>query len=1765
MTQTTVIHSTQPQVPVSSTQTQSARQASTVDSSTRAAVLPRLSGLSRQGAVFDSARIPSDASISKVADGLARKPLNGLAMEKAKTAEKLIEDLDTRSLTGKTLREFEALRADALKDNPSPDVRAYFDSLARVLLLRPLTSALGNISPQDAASIADTLHELLSNILTADSVQQMESCQKNLDGLRHILAKHGLLNAAQKDGLIRLDSLIGYRAATCVKLDLLDRQIRQLEQGKEGDQPLSQIRGSLQELQSKTAARSRPDAPPLGDMALERMGGRMTSLNDRLYALSELHAAELQDEVSGLLNRIRQEGGEDKPLEDGLVQFGARLEAAKDKLLPDQALVLQDGLDRLKGALTVRKGVSDAAQALKDTPNNAKALEAKKAELEECVTDLKLHDEDRTRLAESLKALDRRINDVRGDAAIVIHDFIAKAEDQVGKVSGEELRQLQVQIDDRMQSLQDTPPVNLAEDFRQEAIRKLEALGQQCRVSQSETMRAASQSPCRQAISVKACALRLEELGLDAARLDEQKAFLAASSNGDLTALQRRISDLGETVEGRDADQLWKIQNEMVKLDKLAERRLLPADRPRFNDALKGLADRVEQGLFKTLVEDRRAAGSPFAELGEQQIQTMQTLCKKAGYHPSLMKELENMAARGTKLPQLLDALAPITPPLTADSKVLQSLDSLRIIPPLTADSKVLQSLDSLFLSHPELDDSALAIKQGLVVEEAQKKRVEYMHDSSRAKREVGLLLEELLPKSVRDKLGIKTEVTTETLEKVVQEAGKDNKKKLQRMDLSLIRALWTAKKTDNPALTFANFQDTLPEVYKSMKDLEQYINQGISGRQMLNDVSTRMGRVSRGFGNRTAMRELIERAVAGSDDKWAAGKALTSLVHKLGINALSGEQGMEDLEAVASALERKTGLKFQDIVAQGNIAQLKATLNELEKDAAQLDLLRRELLKDPVRDGMRKRLEGVLTNEQLDKITRGENLKGKLGATFSTGVLLLKGILDQRFLPWEQRQELIRNLNFQDHVQIGNMKGNTWDKSDKAGRVFKQTLRALQDAANGEQFQQASKVMQALMDHPSVMDDAGVQTKQDALRKFWSSNGQHKLGYEAALSDFHTAVHHAVSTAKQQGTSEVGMDQKAEAILFFKTFKTMSATDSLESKLKRVTKRQFRKCPGAAVAKGFVLEHVAQVGVAARQAESTSRVQTAELAKLEERDKVQKAHITAYNKGYAQVLRDMAQMVVCKRFLASDKSSAADIVAECELHRGQMEEWNFYKECLHDLTIMGYNQDVASVFLRETLTGLNQASFVKFAGHVGSDRGLNLDRYGAEGLSKTDRRRMAEFDTNLYLARQAISQVADPDQPKVMTLAKTTSAGVKIPVFESPAASVGVEIRGGLENGMTIWKDQRDGKFHMALVRTGSGGAGVEAEVGFAEIADTVEAKATVGVEVHARVGRGCELVFDDQEKCEQVMAAIISGQADKSLLGFCSSVHTLNSVGVGGRIELGVEVGIKAKGASLSSPGPDPIVSTTEEDEEDAESLLSLGVGVSLSGDLSWETKVNSRELEKTRIKQGAVTATASYAVLPGVMEDLQAATTNVAAQKSLLGQDELGQGIRQMREDVSSVFQGEGSLTLGYEEHSKVVTDPHNITLKGMERTCVFESHDLRDAVVALRSQGLSDEFIRHVVAAIGPDGDGFRLEVTRSLNPATVAQCNANREHKIHDRDFTPDNVRLVMDDRAAKRAVGVSFKVFSFEASQQVGTQVTLDFDPTLFLPRSSQAALGRTG
>ena len=1027
---------------------------------------------------------------------------------------------------------------------------------------------------------------------------------------------------------------------------------------------------------------------------------------------------------------------------------------------------------------------------------------------------------------------------------------------------------------------------------------------------------------------------------------------------------------------------------------------------------------------------------------------------KATGWHPAAVKALGE--------PAFADRLGDLSA-LAGNGSSTPELDAM---------------LDDLMVSHPSLDDGIRSCRLACAEDPA---AAIARHDSLAVRRDVMGMMKSVYSPGTLGKLGVSGDVATpELLERLVAGADSSN---LSRTDLSLVRALWTERSGEG--MSFEAFAAGLPEGIRDLPGLEDLLATGLEGTSQMNAIGRDLRALSKGFGGRQELADVCAR-LATSDDRVALDKYLTTVMRNLvGARSITGMQALEgNASAARSALtQEKYGYDVvsdlvdafrhlagaDDLVLASTDRQIEAVramapaltdeIRALEAAKTQYALAETAVKKGAVRNEMLDVLERCRPHSENVRTLRDGGSAEVHGAQASLTMLMLDDILTNPDFTIEERRSLAEGLKFQKHLDIERMKGG-----HAVSRV----------AENAGEFRRL------LSNFTSAPEPAAAEAAAGALRDYMA---------------------------------EKGLQEKALAVLYFKEGSSPSKVDSLTEK--------FASCigkadPGAYEAVKLDLEKRIVdrifVGRSDNATTALAREQQAESLKAIG-EKVDECR-AKLSKHLADTIDKVTNVSIAGAFLESGAyDSADDLIADRDAHQDSG-DWAFEHAVLDQAEKLGFSRDMMEPFVRGAIDGLTSGTFRELADSVSRDpipalRDMLLN-------VTTPKAMKALIAEGRFTAIAGDMLEVLHDKAKTLTLSTERKAGVTIPVLESGAAEVSAHLGAAVKNGLSVWKGD-DERFHMTLMRTRGGEAGVSAGI--------LEA-ISVNAGVTFDVGTGCDLEFADEARCAEFLGRMLAGVAGRDDLALCSGVRRATEVGIGASLEAGIEGDLpsifeKDEEEKTESAAMDKSVGETQEQEEedDGESWLSYSASASVSGSALWRTERNADGVTRTRTLTGTAELAANFTIAPeGVMSKMRTGADKL----SDMGADFAGDAADAI--ESHNAFDAQASFEF---IESRSVSTRLDGTLTGAEVVRTFHPKNAAAIEGLLAKSGISEATRRAVARDAEGMDEGYRIEVVSRMPGAEVDRVAAEGRKGVVDISrCRPAEVRLVGTTAEASAAKGL---------------------------------------
>ena len=265
----------------------------------------------------------------------------------AAEALKLVESLQGKPVTKEDLAQLEELRARAWQSDKSGEAGKYCDTLAKVLLLRPMMEKLETVQPEARAQLADVLHTQLDRLLSVTTQEQVEQIRSELRGTLELYRQEGMLGPEQNAAFDRLDELLSYREECMTTLAKLQKSAEQVRNGEASAPQLGNVLNDVEALRDNRMKAESP-VPPLRP-GFQPLQIEAEMLASDLYLFSKEKAGEFSRRKSTTFFRHESEtqgipqenvGKEERRTQCGAGENGQRSDRVSTRLeLPKFRLI----------------------------------------------------------------------------------------------------------------------------------------------------------------------------------------------------------------------------------------------------------------------------------------------------------------------------------------------------------------------------------------------------------------------------------------------------------------------------------------------------------------------------------------------------------------------------------------------------------------------------------------------------------------------------------------------------------------------------------------------------------------------------------------------------------------------------------------------------------------------------------------------------------------------------------------------------------------------------------------------------------------------------------------------------------------------------------------------------------------------------------------------------------------------------------------------------------------------------------------------------------------------------------------------------------------------------------------------------------------------------------------------------------------------------------------------------------------------------------
>lgn len=1639
------------------------------------ALLARLSGVGKFSSPFKPKLVGGDSFLARLAAQFARRPLgNTPAGKLASEMLALADSLACGRLSSGDLSRLEALCLRSEGREFPADARDFCTALARAVMLRPLTDALAELPSKDMRTrLAEALHGQVEHLFSARNEFQFFQAEGELAGMRETFKELGILRDEQKGIFDHLDSILAHRKDIAEKLDIVSADVEKMKNGEVPDHSVDELMDSANRVCELFLADG--DAPAMARVGTGLMRAKAESLASELTLSISETSAGFATRMEDLARDIRRTGGD-------LAALGSEVATLKDDLgrqsrllTSDHAALLQGMAASLDRVLQVSQLLNEADELLGREGVSSAELLNKSRQLAEALAMHGLDSEDEARLNEGLGRLEPGIAHIHRQALRAEEDFASRIEEKLDKAWGEEsFNAILHDIEERREAL---PHADLSQGGRESASGRLAELQHQAELGKFmirfgeelvDFLELKDGTPALAELSG-----RLEEAkgrGLDTKEADGVLAGISKEHLASLKALADR--------QDKDIDASSKPSEVKTFFESMAEeaqRFLLPSDKADFDQMLERLIQKHGDAIYAKEAAPN-LKGAAFSSLTEAHRAALKELCLSTGCPASLFNMLNDLEGRE----------------LTAVLEAFQRIQNARAAgqPPLAGDVGI---MDAHFLRYPELDDAAsLLLRQD---------GPDYRFDSVRMIRDLKAYMEQNFSSGLHKRLDLagadKSEVSV--LAELVAYAARArlaDKAKLQQVDFTLIQALWVCRKAGEPSLSFEEFKLDLPEPYRGMPLLKEYMDAGISGRRTLKNLGNTLSLSSQGMGTRWALTGFLTEAQV-QNVKWSAGLGVKGLYRELGLEEHASLTG--HYKDILKGVKRAGG---KDVLADIYGGMLSSAWKSQKDFLSTFD----KITQDEQRRVMAGRLG--LKPEDIQDVEKGSSL--------AVCVLLMDSVLSDPGISWEEQRDLVAGMDIQHRIYLDNSvmrgEGGLLPSSDENGQRFKKAKAAMKDSRSREDFELARKDMLSLIQELRLAERAEAVLY---FKNFTRENQQDPA--EAVNGKLDVVVRAAYYTKWEEGGRLRALcDRKAGSVL------------------------------------KMLDEHGIVAGAGHKQNEAIREAnKDAEYVGKEAGAAVRKIS-KIFDEELQEKLTKLASLAVCEQITLSHSINTLDDLKNAmEEHKDSITDWTFYTSAFSRLKDMGLPQGVASLFLHMVLDSIDADFFVKMA--KSGQKGENMkDRIAS--LVSAQMSELREHGRTLTLSRTSggsLSLVAGEAGVADVGVIIQSARENGLSVWKDEGGTYHMTVMDGAKAGVTA---EIAAEFKK-LIRSVSLEAGVRAEAGvdgsLAHGCDLSFANsAHCQMFLFAILSRqtGPELFG----LCEEASLVTEGGLGAK--VGLSAKAHVSVE---GEEALLATELGAGAEGGikwSRSVSGGHTQRSRTVRGTVALKAAASLNLGVLEENVNSFAEKLKGKLTEKAEGKLDDVLSKAPEAVTDAVKEKVG----ELADEKSGQALDAFSKALDEFREKgEDGVLTAEKSCVFAYEE-TRTITERNSLTsggrrvLEGYERVRAFAPENKAEAIDLMRQHDVSPACMSAILEHLKdmPASEGFRLELVSNMKASSVSAYNADPKAKLGKGAFELVEVRIVTEE-AYEKERGLERGPVKVNVRRGFTRTQTVSFDPRL--------------
>ena len=1704
---------------VQSTETSQAQAARPVAPNFRtpAALLARLSGVGKFTSPFKLSLVGKNSYLAGLSEQFARRPLGNTAEGRlASEMLTLADSLAVGSISANDLAQLEALRAKTEMPDISNDAQDFCNALARSVMLRPLTEAAAGLdSKVMRTQLAESLHGLLDHLFTAKDEGSFFQASSELSGLKETFSMLGILGADQQTMFEHLEGVLSFRESISKGLDTLAGDLAKIAQGQTPDRSIDECLASANELCRKL--RFAPDAPAMARMDIGPLDTRAQRIITELGLSITQKATAIASRMADLATAARTAGTDLAALAKEVASVKNDLSTKSSQLSSAHFGVLQGMGDSLEGALLTSRLLNEADALLARGDASPEELHAKVEELTAALEKPGLDSEDKVRLGDGKIKLKTGISQLQELALSVEENFAKGIEKRLASAGDEKSYDpILNDINARKDSL---PQAALSEDGRIRASNRLTDLEHQAEVGKlmahfndalvvEENFAKGIEKRLASAGDEKSYDPILNDINarkdsLPQAALSEDGRIRASNRLTDLehqaevgklmAHFNDALVDVLEQKEGTPTlaelsaeldnaenkgmatstarDVLNALSHEhLVKLNAFADRQEKAIEESPKPSEVKTFFDAVAEEARRFLLSDDNATFSKtlgqliekhrdtiyakeaasqltsdaFKSLDEPNKATLKELCLSADCHPSLIRKLNTLDAQALR--NLLLSF--------------QNIQNSKTSGAAPQDDDI-RAVDAHLLPYPELDDVASA----LLRKNDPTGEPDYRFDSTRMLRDLKTYMEKNFSSALLRNVSLPgTDVSDISfLAEVVACAAKArlvDKAQLQQVDFSLIQALWFCSKASEASLGFTEFKSRLPEPYKSMPLLKEYMDAGISGRRALRSLDHSLTLSSQGMGTRRALMSFLSEAQA-QNIKWSAG---------LGIKALYKDLGLKEFEALEG--------RFKNVLEGDYLAEGKDAVAEVYAGTADRLISKAEAFKEQERSLTESELRGRMAARIGLDVNSTKSLK--TGSGMAGCILLLDKVLNTPSITLEEQQYIIRGMTLPSHLKLEKSIDISGFVSDDKGKAFKECIKTIAaESCDRKTFQKAKDDLLALMKDRNLVEkaeavlyfkDFGDRNTVDAVKdKIWETVSV----YGFMLWD----DGHPLRTICNQAEQSILTDLRKHGVF---------------AGAGHAQNEQIKKAQANA-------DHV--------EKEASKRLKSSVNSSFEQ---ARKERITK-----------IVSLAVCEQItLNAELNTLDDLKNAIDTHKTDLENWPFYQATYKRLCAMGLPEGTAKLYLRSFLTTVDRDFFVDLA--KSGQKGTNTkDRiYSLVSAQMTELRDHGKTLTLSTSAEGTLSLVAGAAGVADVGVIIKSARENGLTAWKDTDGTYHMTVMDGVKGGVTA---EIAAEFKK-LIKTVSLEAGVRAEAGvdgnFSHGCDISFPNATqCQMFLFAILSRqtGPELFG----LCKEASLVTEGGLGARvSLSGKASvTIGEDEDALLATELGAGAEGSIKWS-KTVNSEHTQRSRTVTGSVALKAEASLNLGV---LDSNVNSFAEVLKGKLtDKVEGKIDDTLSTGLPESVTDTVKEKVGTLADAASGKALDAFSSAMDEVRKKGED--GVLTAEKSSVFSYEETRTITernsfTNDGRRVLESYERVRAFAPENKAEALDLMRQHNVSPACMSAVLEHLKdmPANEGFRLELVSNMKASSISEYNANRATKLGTGSFELTELRVVTEE------------------------------------------------